>query len=156
MSRMVPGRIPNGPVSTAMIMLAIFLAMTLLALTFPPKARLMPLIVGVAGSLLGLIQVILEIRASAAGPSQVDDPGREERVAEGMMLVWTLLFFAGILIFGFLYASPVLVFAFLYYGKAESLKIAAISAVCTWVVLFGFFESWLGIPLFEGLLFEWG
>lgn len=145
----------SGPVSTALIMLAIFLAMTLIALSFPAKARLMPLIVGVAGSVLALVQVVFEIRTAAKAEPPAEGPGDDTQTAELAMLGWTLAFFFGILAFGFLYAAPILVFVFLYFGKDESVKVAIASAISTWVVLFGFFETWLGIPLFEGLVLEW-
>lgn len=155
MNRMSLGAVRNGAVSTALIMLAIFLTMTLISLSFPPKARLMPMIIGVAGSVLGLIQVILEIRAASNLEAAGDEDAGEDPREELKMVGWTLLYFFGILCFGFMYAAPVLVFGFLYLGKSESLKISIGSAIATWAVLLGFFETWLGIPLFEGLVLEW-
>ena len=74
---------------------------------------------------------------------------------EIQMIIWMLLFFIGLLCFGFIYASPILVFSFLYIGKKESLIISIISCVCTFLVIYGFFEKTLKIPLFNGLIIEW-
>lgn len=142
----------NDRVATALLVLVIFLVMTLLALGFPEKARLMPLLIGIPASLLALIQLVNEIRHS-----------REESAtnvlgltaAERMMFSWTFLFFFGILGFGFLYGAPALVFGFLLVGKKETLTVAAISATATWAVLYGVFELSFKIPVFAGLIVEW-
>jgi hypothetical protein len=143
----------NERVATALVILVIFLTMSLLALGFPEKARLMPLMVGVPGSLLGLVQLFLEVRSSVR--HSIDDANDADRnTAERSMFAWIFLFFVGILGFGFVYAAPVLVFSFLYIGKKESLPIALVSTVATWTVLYGLFEKGFQIPLFAGLIVE--
>lgn len=140
----------NGRVLTALAILLIFLSMLLMALGFPPKARLLPLLVSVPGSLLAVVQLLSEIRTIDS-----DMPDRECAAAERHMFFWIAMFFAGILLFGFNLAAPVLVFAFLLLGRRESLTIASVSAVATWGVLYGFFEVGFELPLFSGLLMEW-
>lgn len=142
----------NGRVATALVMFLIFLTMSLIALGFPEKARLMPLMIGVPGSILGFVQLLIEIRASRQEATPEDITARSS--AERHMFVWIFLYFFGILGFGFIYAAPVLVFAFLFIGSKESLAISLISAAATWAVLFGFFEKGFEIPLFTGLIVE--
>lgn len=142
----------NGRVATAFTVLVIFLSMTLLALGFPEKARLMPLLLGIPASLLALIQLVNEVRHSR-GEAAKDTPGLTS--AERLMFTWTFLFFFGILGFGFLYGAPVLVFGFLLFGKKETLTVALISSSATWAVLYGVFELSFKIPLFAGLIVEW-
>lgn len=144
----------NGRVATALVMLLIFVTMSMLALGFPEKARLMPLLVGVPGSVLGLVQLINELRRSEEYVTS-DAEAAAIHKAERSMLAWIFLFFLAILGFGFIYAAPVLVFAFLFYGKKESLRVGLISAVGTWAVLYGVFEMGFEIPLFPGLVVEW-
>lgn len=151
---MVSRLLCNGRVLTALVMLAIFVTMSLIALGFPEKARLMPLMVGVPGSLLGLVQLLLEIRTALAEQPQPSEKATAERREEGRMFLWMFLFFLGILCFGFVYAAPLLVFGFLFLGKDESLLTAAAGAVGTWVVLYGVFEQWFEIQLFAGLVIE--
>ena len=88
--------------------------------------------------------------AAPAAEAQEDTRGNERQ-----MLLWTFLFFFLILCFGFIYAAPLLVFGFLYLAKSEPLKVAIIGGIGTWAVLFGVFETWFAIPLFEGLVIEW-
>lgn len=154
----------NGRVLTALVMLGIFTTMTVMALGFPSKARLMPLMVGIPAVLLGLIQLISEYRAAAsgaevkAGNAQAHDAKpekKEDRKGEIKMIVWTTIFFIALLCFGFVYASPVLVFAFLHFASKESLKISLISAVSTWLVIYLTFIKWFQIPLFKGLIVIW-
>ena len=120
----------------------------------------MPLMIGIPGTILGLVQFIMEFRVARAELAIVADNNalqnlKQSRKNEIQMIVWMLLFFIGLLCFGFKYASPVLVFGFLYIGKKESLITAMVSAVCTFIVIFGFFEKTLAIPLFNGLIIEW-
>lgn len=145
--KMTINAILNGRVATAFVMLMIFLTMTLLALGFPEKARLMPLLVGVPGTLLGIFELVSEIRHTAR--QSTEDADRDAlNKAERNMFIWIFIFFIGILCFGFTYAGPVLVFAFMYAGKKESLLVASISAAGAWAVLFGFFEQVMELPLF--------
>lgn len=143
----------NGRVATALVMLLIFLSMSLLALGFTEKARLMPLLVGIPGTILGIVELINEMRASAQQAASGDDSDMVTK-AEQAMLGWVFIFFLGILLFGFMYAGPVLVFAFMLAGKKETITVAAISAVGAFVVIFGFFETAMEIPLFGGLVVE--
>ena len=150
----------SGRVLTALVMFLIFLVMMLMALDMPAKARLMPLMVSIPGTLLGFIQLILEARKAraeaAAGMDAAEEAEAiEKRGNERQMLLWTFLFFLLILSFGFIYATPLLVFGFLYIAKSEPLKIAIIGGICTWAVLYGVFETWFALPLFEGLVIEW-
>lgn len=150
----------NARVLTAFAMLAIFATMTALALGYPDKAALMPLIIGVPATVLALVQLVIELRKAAAesgrqGEAAVDEEVREEHRRELDLFMWLFLFFAGILSFGFVYAAPILVFAFLYFGRKESWKVGLAGGVATWAVLYGFFELWFELFLFEGLVVEW-
>lgn len=150
-------RIPiaDGATITALVVLAIFLTMMLIAFGLPPKSQLLPLMVSIPGSVLAIIQVVLELRRAAHDESKVDKGVRQVSKAELHMLAWVLTFFAGILCFGFVYAVPVLVFSFLFLGKKESFKVSLVSGTGIWAVIYGFFQHWLEIPLFEGLILEW-
>ena len=143
----------NGRVATALVMLLIFMSMSLMALGFTEKARLMPLLVGIPGTLLGIVELINEMRASAKQLAS-GDAGNDVTKGERAMLGWVFVFFLGILGFGFIYAAPLLVFAFMLAGKKESLTVALISAAGTFVVLYFFFETLMEIPLFQGLIIE--
>lgn len=151
----------NGRVLTAAVMLGIFAIMTVMALDFPTKARLMPMLIGIPAVLLGLVQFIIEYRAVAQelaeGGKKVDaeKEAKEGKKDEKQMIIWITLFFITILSLGFIYASPILVFSFLYFGSKESLKIALISAVSTWLLMFIIFVEWFKIALFEGLIPLW-
>lgn len=150
----------TGRVLTALIMFLIFLTMTSLAWGYPDAAALMPLMIGIPGTILGLVQLVMEYRVArrelAIEPDESAISKKKlNRKTEIQMIVWMLIFFVGLLCFGFMYASPFLVFSFLYFGKKESLTISVISGVCTFLVIYGFFIQTLQIPLFNGLIPEW-
>ena len=145
----------SGQLLTAVVMLAIFVTMSLMALGFPEKARLLPLMIGIPGSVLALVQVLRELRTAIDKVVESDEEQRQARRNERHMFIWMLLFFFGFLGFGFVYAAPLLVFGFLRIGMKESLTIGVIGAVATWAVLYGLFEIAFQIQLFNGLLIEW-
>lgn len=140
----------SGRAATSLVMLAIFSAMTIIALGFPDKARMMPLLVGVPGTLLALAQLISDFRA--VDPDKQFAEGEVERRRERHMLGWIAAFLAGVLGFGFLIAAPLLVFAFLRFGQRESWTVAIVSGVGVWVILYAVFTRMLGLFLFEGLV----
>ncbi len=144
----------NGRVATAFVMLLIFLSMSLMALGFTEKARLMPLLVGIPGTILGVVELFNEIRASAR-ELQSGESGDVVTRAEVVMFGWVFVFFIAILLFGFVYAGPAVIFAFMLAGKKESLAVALISAAGAWAVLYGFFQGVMEIPLFQGLIIEY-
>lgn len=140
----------SGRAATSLVMFTIFASMTLIALGFPEKARMMPLLVGVPGTLLALAQLIADLRA--AEPDKAFKEGQVERRRERHMLAWVGAFLAGVLGFGFLVAAPLLVFAFLRFGQRESWTVAVVSGIGVWVILYAVFTRMLGLFLFEGLI----
>jgi hypothetical protein len=111
---------------------------------------MMPLLVGIPGTILALAQLIHDIRFSEAKAVDVDTSIKRRR--EIKMFFWLALFFAGVMSFGFVYAAPILVFAFLLFGQKESLTVALFGGVGAWVILYGVFTRLLELFLFEGLL----
>lgn len=151
-----PEALRSGRVATVLVILAIFVTMSIMALGFPERARLMPLLVGVPGSLLASILVFVEWRAAQSQQAADSDIRvRQAHADEKHMFFWMMLFFVGILCFGFAYAAPPLVLAMLRFGKKESLAVAAGGAIGTWAVLYGLFELTFQIPLFDGHVVEW-
>jgi Tripartite tricarboxylate transporter TctB family len=144
----------SSRVLTAAVMLAIFAGMTVIALGFPAQAQLMPLLIGVPGTLMALLQLIKELRAPAEPPpvAEATFEAQREQARERKMFLWLALFLAGILAFGFLWATPVLVFAFLRFSERESWSVAAVGALGAWLVLYLVFVKLLELFLFEGLL----
>jgi hypothetical protein len=140
----------NGRAITTLIMLAIFAGMTVIGMSYPDKARMMPLLVGIPGTILALAQLIHDFRFPEAKAVDVDTS--IERRREIKMFFWLALFFAGVMGFGFVYAAPLLVFAFLLFGQNESLTVALFGGAGAWVILYGVFTRILELFLFEGLL----
>ena len=144
----------SSRILTAAVMLVIFAGMTVMALGFPAQAQLMPLLIGVPGTLMALVQLIKELCAPAEAPPAPEAAieARDEQGRERKMFLWLALFLAGVLAFGFVWATPVLVFAFLRFGERESWTVAAFGAIGTWLVLYVVFVRLLELFLFEGLV----
>jgi hypothetical protein len=140
----------EGRIVTSFIMVAIFAIAVGLSFTYDPDARFLPLVIGIPGLALSLLQFVKELRVPAE-PAVTS----EEHRREGSMFLWFIIFVGGLVLFGFMYAGPLLVAAYLYFSGREKWYVALGAAAFAWVILYGVFEQFLGLPLFEGLAFQW-
>ena len=141
----------EGRVLVSAIMLVAFGAAVGLSFTYAPEARLLPLVIGIPGLLLSAIQLFAELKDKDAEPAVTP----EEHSREGRMFAWFLCFVGALVLFGFLYAGPALVAAYLYFSGREKWYVALLGAAFAWTVLYGVFDWFLGLPLFEGLVFQY-
>lgn len=140
----------EGRILVSGIMVVVFATAVLLSFTYAPDARFLPLVIGIPGLLLSVVQLVKELRDN---PGVVIIPA--ERRREARMFAWFIGFVAGLVLFGFLYAGPALVAVYLYYSGRERWYTALAAAFVTWAILFGVFERFLGLPLFDGLAVQW-
>jgi hypothetical protein len=141
----------EGRLLVSAIMLVVFAAAVGLSLTYAPEARLLPLVIGIPGLLLSAIQLATELRDKHPAPVVT----REEHRREGRMFAWFIGFVGALVLFGFLYAGPALVAVYLYVSGREKWYVALAGAVFAWIVLYGVFDWFLGLPLFEGLVLQY-
>ena len=141
----------EGRILVSAIMLVAFTAAVGLSFTYAPEARLLPLVIGIPGLLLSAIQLFAELRIKNPPPAVTS----EEHAREGRMFAWFIGFVAALVLFGFLYAGPALVAAYLYFSGRERWYVALAGAVFAWTVLYGIFDWFLGLPLFEGLIIQY-
>jgi hypothetical protein len=141
----------EGRLLVSTIMVVVFATAVGLAFTYAPEARLLPLVIGIPGLVLSAIQLFTELRVKNPEPAVTPD----EHSREGRMFVWFIGFVAALVLFGFLYAGPALVAAYLYFSGRERWYVALAGAVFAWIVLYGVFDWFLGLPLFEGLVFQY-
>lgn len=137
----------DGRLFTAGMMVTIFTAMVLMALTFEPGARTLPLVIGIPGLLVSVIQFVAELREK--NPDKIDDETRRREIS---MFGWFVAFTVGILLFGFIYAGPLLLAVYLRVSWKETWLTIAISALLLWAILEGVFQRALGLAVFEGLI----
>lgn len=138
----------EGRIVTAGVMLAIFVtAVTIALIYFPEGARMLPLVVGIPGSILAAIQLVSELRRS---DEKKISP--EIRAGEIRMVIWFGTFAAVILLLGFTYGSPVMIAAYLYIAAKEKWHTVLIGAALAWVVLHFVFTQGIGIVLYEGII----
>jgi len=145
----------NGRILTTLVMLTVFAGMSLLALGYPAKARFLPLLVGIPGTIMCLAQLVLDIRQALGevGPRPpLDAEALTRRARELKMFAWLAAFFAGILAFGFLFAAPVLVAAYLRFAERERWLAAVVGGLGTWIVIYVVFGRLLELYVFDGLV----
>lgn len=138
----------DGRMAVSLMMLAIFVFFVGQALAFRPDARAMPLLVGIPGILLCLVQIVLDWRKQ-------DDTAAKApflTTAERSLAIWLLLFLLGIIAFGFGYGAPPLVAAYLFFAARERPSVAVAGGAACALMLILLFEKLLKVQLFEGLV----
>ena len=143
----------EGRILTAGIMLLIFATMVAMATTYPGDARLLPLVIGIPGLVLCIIQFVTELRTKPGADEKTFTA--EDRMAELKMFGWFAVFVFGIILFGFPYAAPLIVAVYLHFSWGEKWYVSLGAAAFAWAVLHGIFDYVLGLPLFEGLVYQW-
>ena len=145
----------DGRTSMSLVMLAIFVSMVAVASTYPEETRLLPLVIGIPGIVLCLVQVAIDGMAAKRRRAEAALSPSSKAIREVVLLGWFLGFLLAVLCFGFLIAAPVMIFAFLYFDQHEPLRLAAIMAAAGLAVLYFVFETLLELILFNGLITEW-
>jgi len=142
----------EGRILVAGVMLLIFTVMVGVAFTFPGEARFLPLVIGIPGLALSLAQFVIELRGKDAEEKTFT---AGDRSAELRMFGWFAVFIFGIILFGFPYAGPIIVALYLHFSWGEKWYVSLGAAAFAWAILHGIFDYVLGLPLFEGLVYEW-
>ena len=139
----------NARTILAGLMLAIFAAMTATAITYPAKAAFVPLVLGVPGTVLCLVQLVTELRANQAGKT-ADKPRDVKR--EWVMFGWIVFFVVSVTLLGFIVAAPLVLYSYLRFNAKEPHWVAGLLAAGGLALIYGVFEYSLQVTLWEGLL----
>jgi hypothetical protein len=117
------------------------------ALSWPPKAALFPLVMGIPLLVLALAQMLVDLR---------QPPAAAEGWRRGVVVfAWMALFIALVLIAGFPAAVPVFVFSYLVLESRERWGLALALAAAAWAFFHLLFERLLHFPFDAGLIRDW-
>ena len=152
----------NGKFVMSLVMLAIFLGMVLMSLSYPPDSRLLPLVIGIPGIVLALVQVLMEFLAirnehgkapalSENGDPQTLSPVRKEVVLFGYLIGLMIL----LLFLGFWISVPIFLVAFLRFNERFPWPKVAIMTAIGLGSLYLVFQVILGIVPHEGFLVDY-
>jgi hypothetical protein len=130
---------------------AVFAAMAIAATTYPPQARLVPLIVGIPATILAACQVAREIARPPAQP--LDDQAEVAGIARGSL--WILLYLAIVLLGGFTWGGPIAVTTIQRFWLKEAWKTSIVSGLAAFVLIYVVLQEQLGVVLFEGWIDRW-
>ncbi|MGH7828849.1 MAG: tripartite tricarboxylate transporter TctB family protein [Candidatus Binatia bacterium] len=128
------------------------------------QARLYPWTIGIPMILLGLIQLVRDLKgtsnpksASAPVDYQFSQPS-DKAVARSRtvkIFSWIFGFFAGIWLLGFPFAVPLFVFCYLKFEAREGWGISTVLTGIAWLLFWGLFYRLLRLPFPEGEIFTW-
>ena len=131
-------------------MLGVFIFFTSQAIFFASSARLMPLLIGVPGTIMSFFQLLIELRsADRVTDNQPVLSGRELNI-----IAWLAGFFIAVILLGFDYGAPLIVACYVYFVGKERLTTALVAGISCFTLMYGLFERLMGIQLFDGLLIQ--
>jgi hypothetical protein len=137
----------TSPALLSAAFVVIFASAAIVAkVNYPPEAASMPLIIGGVGAALSLLQLIRELRASRGAYEEQIDLRKDVPI-----YLWVWGFVLAVVAFGFVIAAPVMLFAYLRWRSKESWWLCLLLPAVVLAILYGLFETVLGVPLFEGL-----
>jgi len=158
--------INKGRLAFTSLLLIFALAVVIASLFYEPRARLIPLAVGIGILILGLPLLVHEVRPirllSILDLSLMDigkkDQSKEsgQQVSEKKILeiiAWMCGFFIIIFLLGFHIGIIVYAFTFLKIQAEASLPRACIATAIIWCLTYLLFEVALGFTMFKGLFF---
>ena len=142
-------------VTVSMTVLILLGLMVALATTYPAEVRLVPLVVGIPGTVLAAWQTAgVMRRAAGARPSDAErEPGPERR-PEARAFAWLAAFIAIVITGGLVAGGTIAVLLAQRFWLRERWPIALAGAGIAFVVTYVVFERMLGLVLFSGLLVE--
>lgn len=140
--------------ATSLVMFLLFAGGVYLALDLPQKAAFMPLLIGIPGAILCLVQLVADLRTPRAAPNPDAGDDKDEGRSEAEIFIWLGAFAAAIVGFGFVVGGPLIVTAFVRFSSRESWLNAIFAGAGTFAVLYGVFIWMLELSLFEGLILE--
>lgn len=117
------------------------------ALSWPPKAALFPLVMGIPLLVLALAQLIADLRQAPAA----DDGWRRGVV----VFAWMAVFIVLVLLAGFPIAVPIFVLAYLLLESRERWGLSLALAAAAWGFFHLLFERLLHFPFDAGLIRDW-
>lgn len=144
-----PGRLRlTSTVALSLTFLIIFASAAIVAAAdYPRAAAEMPVVVCGFGTVLSLLQLIVELRASREGGEDAIDLRKD-----APMYLWVWVFVIGVVALGFVVAAPILLFVYLYFRSRESWWLSLLLSLTVVAFLYGVFQVGMGVPLFEGLM----
>lgn len=130
------------------VMTVIFSVSIAVSAGYPRPTCVMPLLVGIPGLVLSAHRLWSSLRMRAVAADAV------HTIPDIKAVVWLLAFGAASLLFGFLLAGPAMVAAYVRIRGRMGAVTTAAAALAALLVLSVGFETLLGFPLFDGLVWR--
>lgn len=136
-------------------------AAVVLALDWPWKAKLFPLVIGVPMFCLATAEVVWAMFGTARRDEVMDYqlsenvPPRTAAVRALQAAGWMLGFFGAIALAGFPLAVPLFVLLYLKLQGREGWGLSFVISLCVWGAFYGLFDRLLHVPFPAGLIQGW-
>ena len=145
---------PSIALSAAIALLAAW--GVLAAISWPLKAKLFPLVIGIPLCCLATAELWLSLKTATKPMNEVDGLPRKVALRRAAIAAaWIAGFFAAIMLFGFVAAVPAFVLLYLRVQGREGWIFSAVFSAAVWAAFYGLFDRLLHLPFPAGLLLGW-
>ncbi|ATW27148.1 tripartite tricarboxylate transporter TctB family protein [Candidatus Formimonas warabiya] len=129
-----------------LLVLCLFVIMSL---TFPPKAKLLPLIIGIPGIILMIVLLVSDFLKPQKEATSLT---KEEKKRQYQMFLGVVALFFIIICTGISLGVALFLFAFIRFVAKRKLLVAFGMALFGFALTYGLFGVALHYPLYKGLL----
>ena len=146
------------------VMLAIFVTMVAIAWDYPPQSRFLPLVIGIPGIVLVLVQLYVDVRRDVRGPrssptsrtkASGSHQGTSQLRRELVLFGYFVGLVAGVILFGFWLTVPVFLILFLRLHERDNWMFVISLTAVSWLVIYLIFDRLLEIALHPGFVTEY-
>jgi hypothetical protein len=136
-------------------------AAVVIALDWPWKARLFPLVIGIPVFCMATAEVVSGLLDPAARSEAMEfkltghTPGGSVARRTLLAVAWMIGFFAAIVLLGFLVAVPLFVFLYLKLQGREGWGMSLGFCAAVWAFFYGIFDRLLHLPFPAGWIQQW-
>jgi len=141
-----------------LFLFAIVLALVIVALGYPIKASIGPLVAGIAALIL-LFAVFINDNTNIKRKTKQEE-NKEDKVRTALtfrdyrgIILWILGLIVLSYLFGIMPIFPLFILAYIKV-RGFSWRLSIIVAACVFIVMFGGYKILLHSPLYEGFIFE--
>ena len=160
-------KVDKGRLAFTALLLIFALVIIITSLSYDPRARMVPILVGLATLIMGVPVVVNEIHPlrllskldvslmKEFGQGAPSEQPKEQVSGKGLLglIAWVVGFFVLIFLVGFHGGMLIFTLSFIKVRGRASWPKAIIAAVVLWGIIFLMFEVAMGFRLFKGLFF---
>jgi len=139
------------------MLLAVFAAFCIYSFFYPPKARIIPLIITISGLIAAIIDLLIPQKEAIISDNETEKADKVDKTLQHSELAtwaWIGLYFGLIVFSGLIFGSSLFLLFFLKWFWKEKWREAILVSVLTGFGIYLLFHGAFQMELYRGIFFE--